>query len=308
MNYQLNNSLASIRWITPRLNKFFNSQGWERPVILSQGSPFVWPSTGPCHVVLLGDFFENYNHIERWFPVKKGYYIWVLAERFRQVLIQLFNFPPRHVGVIPRSFFGKDRTQRKVNFLEPQTFVYAGRLLAEKNVISSIRFAHKISLLQNTDFKFIIYSQDFNEPENKNLFLKKISRAGIKHSSIKLATNDFWFSEKLYNPILINFSTSFTEDFSVSVRLAKLAGWPILTSDWGALSEERGVSCWQIPLSMSGSRGAIRFLQNISHYNGAQINQSLIKPSVCKYFQLRSYLGSENPKIEDIKNILKGLA
>jgi glycosyltransferase involved in cell wall biosynthesis len=259
--------------------------------------------------VLLGDFLASPAHPERWFPLRGGYRIWVLSERVRQVLQQEMGFAPGEIGIVPRSAFGRiKRQQRSVDFHQPQTFVYAGRLLPEKNIFKSIEFVRALSELTGTPMKFRVFTQDLPNPRVMAWFHRELEAKGIHQRDLGLASDPRWFEAKLQRPILINFSTALTEDFGVSVRLAKIQGWPVITSDWGALAEERGANCWQIPTSLLGARGAQKFFQDPSAFCNPVIDQQIDAPRPVTYQRLREILDQNQLDPSRARKIMQGRA
>lgn len=195
------------------------------------------------HVVLMGDFLRKFFQSGNW--IFENLHFWVLCNRSKKVMVELLGLPENTVSVIPRYklFPIKDTSLKSKS--SKVDFVYSGRISASKNIKFLLALISELQTTYSLDCTLNFYGwydtdfpenegrrQEFNYPEMIDSFVKKLkwSEPPLFHG--KKGSED-WISDKLENPILLNFSTYTSEDFGVSIAQAQSNHWPSVLSAWG---------------------------------------------------------------------------
>lgn len=212
-------------------------------------------------IVLFGDFLKRFLESGNW-PLEKMR-MWVLCERAKNILMELFHIPTQKVGIIPRyELFPLNIQEKKIeDYLLSQkwTFVYAGRISPTKNIEFIIFFTYYLQKYENRQVELIFFGEFDNESfEDRGRFVEESYEEKIVQiiTSLEDWENppkflgkhgaDEWIEHSVENPILINMSTFMCEDFGVSVAQAQQKGWPCFLSDWGGHCDVEGTNVVKI--------------------------------------------------------------
>lgn len=234
--------LASVVWLEKKINAIFRDRFKSNPVFLSETTELIWASSeGPIDLVFLGDMHHILSKHRGIFPHTKGFRIWVLSARFRSIVHELYGFPLDQIGLIPRKAFGKQRIQTGIRQDAPVEFIYAGRLIKEKNLEEARTFIANFPRTGRKKNQFYIFSQDLN---HKKAFEDLEKRLRHPEIDLVLQNNPRWYSEKFHNPVFISLSHALSEDFGVSSFMALSKGWPTILSDWGGHADLTGEHCY----------------------------------------------------------------
>ena len=200
---------------------------------------FHWPhellNDSVVDVVLFGNALHLLTHPYLW-PKFKSYRFWVVSKKHRELVIKIFELSESQVGYLPRYLFQKlPKKPRLMDLSKPLDFVISSRLSEDKNIEFSLHLVNYIQHIHNNKIRLTIF---FPHGEI-NLLKEMIRKFSWKVEPVIKGDKGFNWQKEVAGqfPILLNASTSYFEDFSVSTMQAQMKGWPVILSDWGVFKE-----------------------------------------------------------------------
>ncbi len=216
-------------------------------------------------VVFFGDVLEYVHRLQQLKYEKVR--INTFSYRFADILHELLNVPKENINILSDHICSKSRMRELPSFHAPWEMVYAGRINHQKNISLLIWTNFYLQELYNMDVGLVILGEfdktthiDHVATEGRtdisyecieknverliNSLPWKYEAPKIKHG---LGPNE-WTKELSVNSVLVNFSTSFQDDFGYSLKQAVEAGVPVIATDWGGLSDHQA---YKLPVSTS---------------------------------------------------------
>lgn len=147
----------------------------------------------------------------------------------RNAFAELTDTDPESFGVIPRyELFPVSPSV--VSKLEPKSFILSSRFVKDKNVLPALDFMRAMQM-EDPRHKFFFCGPRLTEDQTRTLesYCPELGLNLLGDLGLDWAESDFGM-----NPVVVNFSTSLTEDFGVSVAQAQEKGMGLFLSRWGA--------------------------------------------------------------------------
>ncbi len=231
--------------------------------------PKLRGTSAPVDVVLFGDFAEQLCRFSDWpYSFNRTVRIWVLCGAAREVCESVLGIPRQYIGVIPRSvLFPQWAKARALPKKETQfDLVYSGRFIETKNFDIFLQTA---SALQ-TRFGFSKMSVEACGSYTGNL--EQIAYLTLRlpwitppRFVLEKGPNE-WLRIKRRQPVAMNLSCSFRDDFGVSIAQARAAGWPCVLSNWGGFRDVKGRGVLHVPHELIAKPGIERSVSLSSDY------------------------------------------
>ncbi|PIK14031.1 glycosyltransferase [Halobacteriovorax sp. JY17] len=209
--------------------------------------------------ILFGNAFKKFFESGNW--IGKEIRIWVLSESNKKIL-ESYLENRAEVNVIPRYLLFPVK-QSLLPFLvgTEHTFVFAGRLSAQKNIESLLYFIKNYNEKYKVNSILQLYG-DFEDTYHEDLgrrfqesyrtkILKLVDTLDISRS-VKFhgrVERDTWIKSNITNPVFISLSTFVSEDFGCAVAEAQQIGWPVIVSEYGGHLDIRGENIRKVPVS-----------------------------------------------------------
>lgn len=210
-------------------------------------------------VLLMGSFFERIFQTEHW--PNNEFNFFVLSNKSRQCLIDLYGFEESVVGLINRNtLFPPSEAITTFNLNKDTTLVYAGRLSPQKNIefliftVFYLQFflssSIKLKLLGNFDS---VYHRDilgcnYKDYQKKiDALISQLPWPGEKPEIINNLNENEWLNYLPTNGFFISTSNLISEDFSVTTAQLSEIGYPMLLPNWGGFSDVTGVNVKHFP-------------------------------------------------------------
>lgn len=215
--------------------------------------------------IFFGDFLASYIYfIENQIRNKD---IYVLCHKSKLIIESLESKTTNNIIVIDRyDLFEKTKEEKDLPRLKKDSFdlIYSGRISRSKNIMNILFLVKKLQEYNpNIGLKII---GEFDP------FLNITSEVSPYQFSIEKEVEDFiesgqwskkpiiirghsstsWLKEIKANDIMINLSSYWMEDFSVSIAQAQQLGIPVIVSDVGGLSDVEGKNVIKIPYHLIG--------------------------------------------------------
>lgn len=253
---------TSIDILIEKCTEWFHQKNIDGPLWFADSTQaFPDPSEKPVNIVLFGGFLKRYLESGNWsFDSAR---IWVLSTSVQQVISQLLEIDPSHIGIIPRyELFPKISPSQPIPKIEDATtFVFAGRISNVKNIKMLLETVSALQAENHHPVRLVLigaydnqthYDQGrFDCVSYQNEIESLIQNLPWKiHPVVKSKmASDQWYLEKFVNPIYVNFSTFMCEDFDVSTAQVQSLGWPCIVTDWGGHHEVTGNNVLKVPPS-----------------------------------------------------------
>jgi glycosyltransferase involved in cell wall biosynthesis len=142
-------------------------------------------------------------------------------------------------------------------FARDATLVFSGRASPGKNHGLWIKVAHEIQAKSRRCVRVVICGPQTAWLREASPFPTEIRRFRWRVKPRFLGDLGLDWPRKIKgNPVLLNLSTSFQEDFGVSAAQAQQQGWPLMLSDWGGHADIEGAGCLKIPCGPIFARDA----------------------------------------------------
>jgi len=233
------------------------------------------PAAGIVDVVLFGNFLRRFVDCAAWPETRVR--IWVLCAAARDILCDLLGVPQRNVAVLPREAVYPSHPAPHAWPAPSGEFalVYAGRLSPAKNIglllrtVSALQWRERIPVTLHLFGEFDDWAPaDRGErevPGYRRSMLGLADRLEWTHRPVfhgQVAPED-WVRADLRDPVLVNLSTFYCEDFGVSLGQAREAGWPAIVTDWGGLREAPGPRILKIPAPAIGETSEPEWKQDL---------------------------------------------
>ena len=187
-------------------------------------------------IVLVGHVLELLKYIEMP-PQVVEIKLWCLSVAHGKLVSHFTGIPLQSIAIIPRyELFPVKTSPRNFPGVEEScTIVLASRWLVAKNNIHAV--AKAIKLKETLPQKVTIIHSFPTEIDVKQA-QSEMLRHGLDRGQLSLThLGPDWalqLQDKYSNPIFLNLSQDYTEDFGVSLAQAESLGWPTLLSAWGA--------------------------------------------------------------------------
>lgn len=207
-------------------------------VFLHEGCDLAWPEAPVIDVVLLGGAPSLLQQAAFFLP-KQPIRLWVLSNAHRNILINVMGLSKTQVSMIPRAKTFPIRLRRSRSFPTIEAIAMSTRNGRGKNVELAIGVAAELQKLiyerEHRKVQFYWYGSRLR-PKVIETELKKWSWIENPDPSLCGDVGPKW-TTSFKDPkrtLLLNFSTSYEEDFGVSLAQAEQAGMAIALSRWGA--------------------------------------------------------------------------
>ena len=187
-------------------------------------------------IVLVGHVLELLNYIEIPHEVKE-IKLWCLSTVHGKLVSHFTGIPLQNIAIIPRySLFPvKNLPKNFPGVEESYAIVLASRWVVAKNNIQAIAKAFK---LKEADPQRVTIIHCFPTEMDIQHAHSEMLRHGLDSNQLHLTSlGPEWalqLQDKYTNPVYLNLSQDYTEDFGVSLAQAESLGWPTLLSAWGA--------------------------------------------------------------------------
>ncbi len=229
--------------------------------------------TGLVDVVLLGDAPYYFADEDFWNP-RAQYRFWVLSRTGGRLLSRLIGIPEWSIGVVDRYEL-VPAAENVYPISESTAFVYAGRVLPDKNVAV---LAQTLCLLQDST-TFADHGAVFCGPDWPASFQTEILRLPWRKPPVFLGDlGPGWKRQDFQKPAFVTLSTFRFEDFSPAIAQAQSRGIPVVATDWYGLRDLRGPGVIRVspaPILRSGERvlddRARLFADEILAQSGAKV-------------------------------------
>ena len=211
-------------------------------------------------VFLFGDF---YYHISELQYILNTYdtRLWCLCPVFKQILNQIYGIKSYYINTLDRynlfpipltdKLSKKDKKPPSFQDISPDAIVLSGRFTELKNSFLALDYAVFLQSQLWDDIQIIVSIPE-NCSESKNN-LNLVAEPNIT----KLFRGEDWIDsikEISQNPLFINFSTSFYEDFTVTNTQIEQEGFYMLLSYWGAHIDLKSSSIYYLKVDDFDSR------------------------------------------------------
>jgi len=204
------------------------------------------------NTVLFGDFFRRFFESGNW-PFD-NYKIWLLSHSCKRVMENLFHIESDKIGVIPRYELFPHSKAEVPNPNEKIELIYSGRISATKNIEFICAITSYLQTSENLNVSLRIfghYDDEFHENYGRRIHKNYQEKLENFISTLSWSEKpifegrkkpDEWVMGNFKQPVLINMSNYFCEDYGVAVAQAQEKGWPVLLSEWGGhLDVTKGV-------------------------------------------------------------------
>ena len=265
--------------------------------------------------IIFGDFLASFLFlIEKNAKIKTVY---VLCQKAKLILESLELKSKIKIEVINRyDLFPKTNPEKDFPdiFNDEVSLTYSGRITQSKNIIVFLNFAHQLQLI-NPQIKVKIFGEfddflniDFNRKDLIYSYQQLVEDYIKKLEWVSEPTLIHGLSEKEWvlklddKDLLVNFSTYWMDDFSVSVAQAQELGFPILCLDIGGLSDISGKNIITLPAYLLNSehvnnsfeldsvkaKNCIEYIRNYKEYKASKVEspEEKVKPPLFKSIKL----------------------
>jgi hypothetical protein len=188
--------------------------------------------------------FGNYREQLQGFLVDPPaqFRIWVLAEKFRNLMISDLRLHPHQVGVIPREYFfeAPKKNLRPMRF--PKKFIFAGRAsVIEKRFSLAVKVVDEFRNRGPCEPPLMLYNASEQEPSEIFPEVFKFYRW------IRPARDPWSVHKDLSDSIYLSFSQYVYEDLGAAPCEALTRGARLVLSDWGGYSDFRHPHVLKVP-------------------------------------------------------------
>ena len=213
----------------------------QNPIFADDDSFFFQKHKEYNDIFLFGDFQNKILKSFSW--TGKKYRFWVLSHSVKQIMIKIFNIPSEFINIVPIQ---KSRSKKNTNLYSK--FIYAGRIIEEKNISLLIKVIHELK--KNIPHIHLVIKGSFSKEtmngktqvDYKKRIKKLVKDLNLEDSvSFSPFSNDHNWQEKYltdYN--FISLSTAIYEDFGVSAYHFLKSNGKIILSNWNGHKEFRG--------------------------------------------------------------------
>jgi hypothetical protein len=255
--------LTSINLLYERVEKFF-----ERNSELNSTNRFYADHNSSIDinvesdeiidVIFFGDCFKKFFESGNWIFYKCRF--WVLSRSNKNILEEVLLARKDSVHIIPRDELFTRIDGAEIDWSKKLSFVFAGRISAQKNISSMIFFTHHL-IGMGVDCSLDLFGEfedtfheDYgrrvheNYREEINTLVKELDLVQ-KINFHDRVDGDTWCEFDLENPVYLSLSNYICEDFGCSIAQAQERGWPVVISDWGGHRDVEGQNIYKIPSS-----------------------------------------------------------
>jgi hypothetical protein len=226
----------SIDYLSKECPKLFKLNYSDDLVPLSNGLDFKWPEKDDFNLLLMGDAIWSFDFL-KFCPMNSQISLWVLNSSFAKFISIFIGIPLKNIGVLPRGiFYKRDITQ--IPFPNMNDFfnvIICSRGKKSKNVDLTLDLLKYFKEKKVLNFKVHFYGPNFSFQNIDKLAISK----GLEEISVFHGDKGIdWIQDiPRENPLFINLSTDYLDDFSVSTLQIENEGIPIITTDFGPYKE-----------------------------------------------------------------------